>query len=101
MADKRRRARRTGSGAAHHAEGAAIAATRAQPEWKWFTVPVLFAFALGGFIGVYAGMAVQASGSDAAFLAVTSLFAVLLGAALSRVMVRWMVGRQWVKPRKK
>ncbi len=101
MADKRRRARRPGGGMAHSAEGAALTAARAQPEWKWFTVPVLFAFALGGFIGVYSGMAVQASGNDAAFLAVTSLFAVLLGAALSRVMVRWMVARQWVKPRKK
>jgi len=104
MADKRRRARRTGStsGATEAAaHGHAASAPRPQPEWKWFTVPVLFAFALGGFLGVYAGMAVQASESDGAFLVVTSVFAVLLGAALSRMAVRWMVGHQWVKPKKR
>lgn len=103
MADKRRRPRRPGS--TSHVLSTSPAqlspAGNAQPDWKWFTVPVFFAFGLGGFLGVYAGMVVQASENDSAFLVVTSVFAVLLGAALSRIVVRYMVGHRWVKPREK
>ncbi|GIW12913.1 MAG: hypothetical protein KatS3mg062_0352 [Tepidiforma sp.] len=54
---------------------------------------MFFAFALGGFIGLYMGL--LASVSDSAFLFASVVWAVLLGAAFSRLSTRWILSRRW------
>lgn len=68
-------------------------------EWNWRTFPVFFGFALGGFIGLYLGVVVQAVDNQWLFLTVFSVFAIMLGFAFSRLVTRWMVNHNWVKPR--
>jgi hypothetical protein len=69
------------------------------PEWKWRTFPVYFAFAMGGFIGLYFGVIVQATDNSALTTVVFVGFALLLGFGLSRLTTRFLISRQWVKPR--
>ena len=69
------------------------------PEYHWRTFPVYFAFAVGGFIGLYVGIIVQATGNSMAATIAFVAFALMLGFGLSRLMVRFMVTHQWVKPR--
>lgn len=69
------------------------------PQWKWKTFPVYFALALGGFIGLYLGVIVQATNNSALTLVVFVGFALLLGFGLSRITTRFLISRQWVKPR--
>ena len=81
-------------------------AGRILPPWRWKTFPVYFAFSVGLFLGVYGGAigAITASGDDgnsAFFLIVSVLAAILLGFGLSRIVVRWMTQRNWVKPRRR
>lgn len=72
------------------------------PNWKWRTFPVYFAFSLGIFIGLYLGIlgaAMQDEGEGwfltAAFIGV----AVMLGLGFSRLSTRWLMDRNWIKPR--
>ncbi|MCK9519417.1 MAG: hypothetical protein M0R74_10420 [Dehalococcoidia bacterium] len=74
------------------------------PEWRWRTFPVFFALAVGLFLGTWGGVAagIVASGEDGNSLPMNLLFifsAVIMGLALSRFMTRWMISRQWVKPK--
>ena len=72
------------------------------PIWKWRTFPVYFAFALGAFIGLYAGIlgsALQDEG-EGWFLTATFIgVAIMLGLGFSRLSTRWLMDRNWIKPR--
>ncbi|MBA4180958.1 MAG: hypothetical protein C0506_10255 [Anaerolinea sp.] len=69
------------------------------PEWKWRTFPVYFGFALGGFVGLYFGVIVAGVDNSAFTTVVFIGFALLLGFGLSRISTRFLISRQWVKPR--
>lgn len=71
----------------------------AMPAWKWKTFPVYFGFTLGGFIGLYCGVLVQASENSTLTFGVFVVFALLLGFGLSRLTTRFLISRNWVKPR--
>jgi hypothetical protein len=61
---------------------------------------VFFALAGGMFMGMYLGIIAAAVGgafSIVVFIAV----AVMLGLALSRLSTRWLIERNWIKPRSK
>lgn len=64
------------------------------PDWRWRTTPVLFMFALGGLLGAYLGLASGVVGSFWGFLVVQGGFALLFGAALGRVVRRWLAIRK-------
>ena len=65
------------------------------PDWKWKTFPVYFAFALGGFIGMYTG--VIAGVNSGYFSIIAVVWAILLGVGFSRFSTRWILSRQWAK----
>lgn len=90
-----RRRRRSHPGAASTTPGVPSVTPKPipLPEWKWRTFPVFFAFALGGFLGLYMGL--WASLNDAVFLAASVIWAVLLGAGFSRLSTRWILSRRW------
>ncbi len=67
------------------------------PEWRWRTFPVFFAFALGGFAGLYMG--IFASESPGFFVFASAFWAVLLGLGFSRFTTRWIMSRQWARRR--
>ena len=69
------------------------------PEWRWRTLPVFFAFSLGGFIGLEVGIVAGGSDSQGLALSAFAVFAVMLGLAFSRVMTRFLISRRWIKPR--
>jgi hypothetical protein len=89
---RRRRAGVQGTGGAQAAT-APVPKPLPLPEWKWRTFPVFFAFALGGFLGLYMGL--WASLSDTGFLIASVVWAVLLGAGFSRLSTRWILSRRW------
>jgi hypothetical protein len=72
------------------------------PNWQWRTFPVFFMFAAGLFIGVFvgvpSGIAAEAGNSTPQFVLFLAS-AMLLGLALSHVVVRWLLSRGFVKPR--
>ena len=78
--------------------GAAVARI-APPKYQWRQFPVYFALALGMFIGLELGLI--AGWLESSLL--TTLFsagvAVLLGFGVARLVVVWMMNRNWVKPR--
>lgn len=65
------------------------------PKWEWRTFPVYFAFALGGFIGLYMGLVAGATSNNAFSLVVFTFWALLLGFGFSRITTRWMMSRGW------
>ena len=71
----------------------------AAPTYRWRQFPVYFALALGMFIGLELGLV--AGWLESSLL--TTLFsvgvAILLGFGIARLVVVWMMGRNWVKPR--
>lgn len=72
------------------------------PAWRWRTFPVYFAFAMGLFLGVYAGAIagiVNENGNNVPMLVVFLVAAIMLGLGLSRLTTRWMMSRNWIKPR--
>ena len=69
------------------------------PVWRWRTLPVFFAFSLGGFIGLEVGIVAGGSDSQGLALSAFAVFAVMLGLAFSRVMTRFLISRRWIKPR--
>jgi len=64
------------------------------PRWQWRTFPVYFAFALGGFIGLYMGL-IAAAANETVQLVFFMLWAILLGFGFSRVTSRFMISRNW------
>ncbi|PFG74780.1 hypothetical protein A9A59_2021 [Tepidiforma thermophila] len=103
MSPARRRRRPHGSpatpGTAQPAPAAQAARPIPLPEWKWRTFPVFFAFALGGFLGLYMGL--WASLNDTAFLLASVTWAVLLGAGFSRLSTRWILSRRWTRAQRR
>ncbi len=106
MSASKRRAKRPAVGSARgvQASGDGVAAPLpyvpvAMPDWKWKTFPVYFALSMGGFIGLYFGVLVQAAENSALTYAVFVVFALLLGFGLSRLTTRFLISRNWVKPR--
>jgi hypothetical protein len=109
MSAQRRRQRRQRTPAAATASTPQPAATPSpeshvvpMPAWRWRTFPVFFALAVGLFLGTWGGVAaglVAADGSDLPMNLLFVVSAVFMGLALSRFMTRWMISRQWVKPK--
>lgn len=98
MSTRKRRTRQQVQGAPP-AQGAATAAPRTtpMPDWKWRTFPVFFAFALGGFAGLYMG--IFSAESSGFFVFASAFWAVLLGLGFSRFTTRWIMSRQWAQRR--
>lgn len=74
------------------------------PGWRWKTFPVYFAVSFGLFLGVFAGASAQAAndnGNGVAILVVFGIAAILLGAGFSRLMTRYLLARNWARPRPK
>lgn len=69
------------------------------PQWHWRTFPVFFAFALGSFIGLYAGVIAQGVDNGPLRVTIFVTFAILLGVGFSRLTTRWMISKRWVKQR--
>lgn len=67
------------------------------PPWKWRTFPVFFMFSLGGFLGLYMGVIAGAAESGAFFTVFSIIWAVMLGAAFSRLSTHWIVSRRWAR----
>lgn len=68
------------------------------PKWHWRTFPVYFAFALGGFVGLYMAIIAQAAsdeGNDIGWLLAFGFWAILLGFGLSRITSRWLISHNW------
>lgn len=106
MSTGRRRAKRASVGGGHPVQpsgdvggGVSPHVPVAMPNWKWKTFPVYFAFSVGGFIGLYFGVIVQATENSALTYGVFVAFALLLGFGLSRLTTRFLISRNWVKPR--
>lgn len=102
MSPAKRRTRRPRAASAvppgEHVESI-VARQETSPQWNWRTMPVFFAFGLGGFVGVELGTIAGYSENDTLWLAGSSVFAIILGFAMSRVVSRFMVSHNWVKPR--
>lgn len=107
---KRRQRRPRSRGTAEHIEQAVETQPAApaigvlpMPEWKWRTFPVFFALALGLLVGTVAGALsgyIAGDTGDQTWLNVTYIIAAItMGLALSRFMTRFMMSRQWIKPR--
>jgi len=71
------------------------------PDWKWKTFPVFFALAIGGFIGLYMGIVVQAANNPKVSTFVFVAFALPLGFGFSKLSTRWVLSRRIVKLRAK
>jgi hypothetical protein len=56
---------------------------------------VYFAFALGGFVGLYMGLIAGATDNSNVQLVVFMVWAILLGFGFSRLTSRWMISRNW------
>ncbi len=69
------------------------------PEWHWRTMPVFFAFSLGGFIGLELGIIAGSLDNNGITFAALTVFALMFGLAFSRVMTRFLLSRRWIKPR--
>lgn len=76
-------------------------AAQPMPDWKWKTFPVFFALAIGGFIGLYMGIVVQAANNSLISTFVFVAFALPLGFGFSKLSTRWVLSRRIVKLRAK
>jgi hypothetical protein len=111
MSDKRRRTRRPRSAANSGAQSVAIEepdtivhAARPLPNWQWRTFPVFAALSFGLFIGVLAGVPagiVNEHGNGVPVTIVYIIPAIMLGLTFSRLGTRYLLSKNWVKPRKK
>ncbi|MFN0094652.1 MAG: hypothetical protein ACKVVT_07720 [Dehalococcoidia bacterium] len=76
---------------------------RPLPQWQWRTFPVFFMFALGLFLGVFvgvpSGIASEAGDTQLPQLVAFLVAAILLGLALSHLVVRWLLSRGFVRQR--
>jgi hypothetical protein len=66
-----------------------------RPAWEWRTFPVYFAFAAGGFIGLYMGLIAGLAGDTPFTYVAFTFWAILLGFGFSRITSRWMMNRGW------
>ena len=104
---RRKRTRRDRSERGEQPTAGAPASGASQPAppgpiWRWRTFPVYFAFALGSFIGLYVGILGSALQDEGQGWFLTSAFigvAIMLGLGFSRLSTRWLMGRNWIKPR--
>lgn len=77
--------------------------TAPQPQWKWKTFPVYFAASLALFVGVYVGYLAgylqfeEENGTIGMVVFIIS--AIFLGFGFSRLTTRFLLSRQWIKPR--
>ncbi len=109
MSAKERRGRRQRHPEAHpspvasHETPAVQRALLPLPQWRWRTFPVFFALSFGIFIGVYlgwfAGYIAADTGNQTMTTVVFIIAAIFLGASLSRLTTRFMLSRNWIKPR--
>ncbi|MGE5595669.1 MAG: hypothetical protein ACM3S1_06480 [Hyphomicrobiales bacterium] len=112
MSPAKRRQRRPRSQAAAPDDGAAreelpqpkvAPGVVPMPKWQWKTFPVFFALAFGLFVGTWvgglSGFVAGDQGDSTPLNIAYVVSAILMGAALSRFMTRWMISRQWIKPR--
>ena len=80
-----------------------VPAVPPQPPWKWMTFPVYFAAALALFVGVYAGYLAAylqfEEDNGLAGMVVFIVSAIFLGFGFSRLTTRFLMSRQWIKPR--
>ncbi len=105
MTEQKKRRRRTRSNGGGAPAAATVATTttasgRVVPvfaPWNWRTFPVYFALTGGLFFGIYLGMfaaiIAQDSGSDTALTVMLVGAALAFGFALSRMVSRFMVTR--------
>ena len=107
---KERRVRRqrhpdTRSTAHRPVDNGEIALVKPVPQWRWMTFPVFFALSVGLFVGVYAGWLAGFIASDSGNQSLTTIVfivaALFMGFSLSRVVTRFIVSHNWVKPRVK
>ena len=100
--ERERERRRSGPAAATPKPASGGQAARQSPPiplWRWRTLPVFFAFALGGFIGLQLGLISGAAGNATLWLISTTVFGVMLGLATSRMVTRLLATRGVIKPR--
>ena len=69
------------------------------PAWHWRTFPVYFAFAIGGFLGLYMGLIAGATSNSTITIVSFAFWAILLGFGFSRFTSRWMMSRGWARQR--
>ena len=73
------------------------------PEWHWRTFPVYFAFAVGGFLGLYMGTIAagveHSNGNSTVLMVCFGIWAILVGFGFSRLTSRFMMSRGWARPR--
>lgn len=114
MSRKRRNRQRPGATVDSHTEtGAAQAYSASEtdakvdtkpalPVWRWKTFPVYFAFALGGFIGAYAGYITgfvhSDSGNSVPSTVMFGVAALLLGFGVAKIGVRGLMGWGVIRP---
>ena len=102
MSSRKRRPRSGGGVAVAHqapAPGQPVAARNVvpMPKWQWRTFPVYFAFAIGGFIGLYMGLIAGATANGTVQAAFCGFWAILLGFGFSRVTSAWLLSRGWAR----
>lgn len=101
--DRRDRTPRPDQAAPAAGEARPIVTSVPLPAWKWRTFPVLFALSAGLFFGVWIGSLAGIVASDANNSVPMNVAligaALLFGGVLSRFATRWMMSRQWIKPR--
>lgn len=78
----------------------ATAGARGFPQWHWRTFPVFFALAAGMFLGMYLGILAAAVGGLFSIIVFIAI-AVMMGFGLSRLSTRWLLERNWIKPRRR
>ncbi len=74
------------------------------PQWRWRAFPVFFMFSVGLFFGVFVGVPAGIAGEAGNNVPQYVVFlgsAILLGLALSHVVVRWLLSRGIAGPRPK
>lgn len=102
MSTRKRRNRQPGSpsAAATVAGGrpTAPAGKGTMTPWKWRTFPVFFAFALGGFVGLYMG--IFSAESPGFFVFASAFWAVILGLGFSRITTRWIASKSLARRKK-
>lgn len=101
--ERRDRGAAPATAAAPAADSRAVVTTIPLPDWKWRTFPVLFALSAGLFIGIWigslAGIVAADDGNSTPMNVALIGAALLFGGVLSRFATRWMMSRQWIKPR--
>ncbi len=104
MSTRKRRGRQPGppsagvTGGAGRQPAAAGAGKGTMPPWKWRTFPVFFAFALGGFVGLYMG--IFSAESPGFFVFASAFWAVILGLGFSRITTRWIANKSLARRKK-